>query len=150
MKAEVSNQRRLQGYSAGAAFIAALFSLLFLSFYMRPWFEYYFQLPPLAVPLLALLAGGISGVISRRFDPNAFGIAHGMWLATQTFILFCLIHAVLFTLITKGAEGNFEAMLWYIILMSFSNLLYGGLLVGWLVLITGALYGFLYRRTAPQ
>ncbi|MEN8213765.1 MAG: hypothetical protein ABFR19_05315 [Pseudomonadota bacterium] len=132
----------IAGFAGGACATGFLFL-----FYGTKGIGLMLYLPPLAVLFFPLGSALVAAVVSTIFDPNNFGSVQGVLLALSSFALLCVLF------------GWIQAVrLWYpgssivesVFMLPFTFLFFGIVLVGWIILPIGAIFGSLYKKRSNR
>jgi hypothetical protein len=103
---------------------------------------------PFEIGLVFPLFAAVTCIVCvGRHEPNNFGAFEGAAVAALSYFLFSVLHGLVAVAYGLVGTGDFTALLMLPAVMV-ADLFFGVILVGWPILIVGALGGALFKRFA--
>ena len=142
----MSPKQKLVSSSALAGFIGGLGSFVFLiRMYGVDSWHLIFAMSFEVSLLFPVGSSTAAAVIATRFDPKKFRWPQGMVLAYLSFLLFSVCRGFAIGVYFLFTGSSFWQAVGFMLIIPFSDVLFGTIFVGWIILPLGALLGFMYH-----
>ncbi len=119
--------------------------ILLLWFIGVDYFPAVLGIPALYGFIFPLLSAAIGVGVSQVFNPKNFGAVQGALVVMLSFVVFCFCYG-LFGFILMLLEGSpSDLYLLALIWMPLRLIMFGSVIVGWALVLIGAVFGMLFR-----
>jgi len=140
------NQRtRLIGYCAAAGFLGGMLASIVLAIWVgKDSFRVFLGVPFVVIFLFPILGAVLAAAIGSVFSPESFGPLQGLVVSILAFIAFVLCHGII-SAIWNYYPGSNIVMVAAAVFGA--DLIFGSILVGWVLAVVGLLTGAAFRRS---